>query len=134
MREYQYSIQPHIAEITSNKKYIHYFSFGDHLVEEHSSSSSNPFSIKISLNVVKDIIRPSGLGQKFQTCYGSDRKDEIYFERHLGLGIIAKLHIKNILNMSKFTVNRNYHRFVRFKADNVYPPGIRLADIYPLTC
>jgi hypothetical protein len=31
--------------------------------------------------------------------------------------------------MSEFTVNKNYHRFVKFKADNVYPPGIHLADI-----
>jgi hypothetical protein len=131
MKEYQYLIQPNIAQIRSNKRYIHYFSFGDHLIEEHSSSSSssNLFSIKIAINVVKDIIRPSGLGQRFQTCYGSDRKDEIYFERHLGLGIKAKLHIKNLLNMSEFTVNKNYHRFVKFKADNVYPPGIHLADI-----
>jgi hypothetical protein len=130
MKEYQYSIQPQIAQIISNENYIHYFSFGDHFTEEHScSSSSNPSIIKISINVVKDIIRPSGLGQKFQTCYGSDRRDEIYFECHLGLGVKAKLHIKNLLNLTEFTVNKNYHRFVRFKADNVYPPGIHLADI-----
>jgi hypothetical protein len=80
MKEYQYLIQPNIAQIRSNKRYIHYFSFGDHLIEEHSSSSSssNLFSIKIAINVVKDIIRPSGPEQRFQTCYGSDRKDEIY--------------------------------------------------------
>jgi hypothetical protein len=129
VKRYQYSIQPYIAQITCNKKYIHYFSFGDHLIEEHSSYGSNPFNINISINVVKDLTRPSGLGQKFQSCYGSDGKDEIYFERHLGLGIKAKLHIKKLLNTCHFAINNNYHRFVRFKADNVYPPGIHLSDI-----
>jgi hypothetical protein len=128
MKKYQYSMDPKITKIVSNTKYIPYFSFGDHFNEDYSSSSA-PSSIDISINIVKDFTRPDGLIQKFQNCYGSDTKDEIYFERHLGLGIKAKLHIKKILYMSEITVNRAYHRYVRFRIDNVYPPGIHLSDI-----
>jgi len=84
MKKYQYSMDPKITKIVSNTKYIPYFSFGDHFSEDYSSSSGAS-KIDISINIVKDFTRPDGLIQRFQNCYGSDTKDEIYFEHHLGL-------------------------------------------------
>jgi hypothetical protein len=126
MKKYKYTINPQISKIESNKEYIPYFSFGDHLKEY---SKSLPSDIEISINIVKDFAQPSGLSQKFHFCYGSDMKDEIYYERQLALGIKGKLHIKNFLNNTEITTNNAYYKFVRVKVDNLYPPGVHLADI-----
>jgi hypothetical protein len=126
MKKYKFSINPQISKIESNKEYIPYFSFGDHLKEY---SESLPSDIEISINIVKDFAQPIDLLQKFHFCYGSDMKDEIYYERQLALGIKGKLHIKNLLNDVEITTNNAYYKFVRAKVDNLYPPGVHLADI-----
>jgi hypothetical protein len=125
-QRYEYLVNPQIAKIASNKEYIHYFSYGDHL--NHYSRAS-PSKSEISFNVVKDFPHPVGLSQKFHFTTGSDGTDEIYYERPLGLGITAKLHIKNLLRNSEITINNSYYRFIRARLDNLYPPGVHLTDI-----
>ena len=90
---------------------------------------ANSSKIEIILNVVKDIARPSHLLQRFHFCYGSDGCDEIYYERPLGLGINAKLYLKNLLGNTELFVNESYYKYVRAKVDNLYPAGAHLADV-----
>lgn len=123
---FQYKIKPEIAIVTSNHASIPYFSYSDHLDQVDDEQKSK---IHISFKVSDDIHRPSYLDQKFHFCYGSDGLDEIYFERHLGLGFFAKLYCKDLMSRPKITINKWYHRFIRFKMDNVHPPGAHLTDI-----
>src|SRR6476659_6464266 len=126
MKKYQYLISPQISKIESNREYIPYFSFGDWLKESHQSVPAN---IEISFNIAKDLSRSPSLIQKFQSCYASDFGDEIYYERKLGLRMRGKMHLKNILKDAEILTNSAYFKYVRIKMDNVYPPGVHLADV-----
>lgn len=110
----------------SNKEYIPYFSFGDRLKEYHESAQAR---VQISFNVLKDISPPTELTKKFHYAYGTEDGDELYFERTLGLGLRGKMYIRNMLSDPEIVANSAYHKFVRVKVDNLYPPGVHLADI-----
>lgn len=125
MKKYRYLVSP-LAKVESNKEYIPYFSFGDRLKENYEAAQAN---VQILFNVVKDIARPTGLTKKFHYSCGSEDGDEVYFERKLGLGLQGKLHIKNVLTNPEIIANSAYHRFVRVKVDNLYPPGVHLGDV-----
>jgi hypothetical protein len=125
MKKYRYLVSP-LAKVESNKEYIPYFSFGDRLKENYEAAQAN---VQIVFNVEKDITRPTGLTKKFHNSYGSEDGDEVYFERKLGLGLRGKLHIKKVLTNPEITANSAYHRFVRVKVDNLYPPGVHLGDV-----
>ena len=120
MQKYEYVIRPQIAKIESGKDFIPYFSFGESL-DQYSESSPSKF--KMSFEVLKDFSYQIENTQKFHFYRGHYERDEVYYERPLGLGINLKLHVKNLLGDAKMTVNDAFYKFVRFKADNVYPPG-----------
>lgn len=129
MKQFFYSVNPDIVNIISNRDYIPYFSYGEHLVELASSRGAKRYKIEMTLNVVKDVVHPSHLNQRFHFCYGCDGCDEIYYERPLGLGITAKLYFRNLLGNTELIVNESYYKYVRAKVDNLYPAGAHLADI-----
>lgn len=126
MHKYEYSIRPEIAKLESNRSPIPSFSLGANL-DPHSGPDSSP--IQISFNVNNDVIRPSEVSNKFYLYYGIDNNDQIYYTKTIGFGIKIKLHLKNLFKNTKLTVNSPYYKFVRVRLDNVYPPGVHLADI-----
>jgi hypothetical protein len=125
MQTYQYVIDPQIAKVVSTKDYIPYFSLGQNL-ETHLQSS--PSQIEVNFEVVKDFSCRIPDSQKFHFFYGYYDKDEIYYEKPLSIGVTLKMRVENLLEHPKITVNSSYYKYVRFKADNVYPPGIHLVD------
>ena len=129
MKQFCYSVNPDIVKIITNRKYLPYFSYGEHLDGLTSRQQKNSCKVEMTLNVVKDIVRPSHLDQRFHFCYGSDGCDEIYYERPLGLGITAKLYLNNLPGNTELVVNESYYKFVRAKVDNLYPAGAHLADV-----
>jgi hypothetical protein len=83
----------------------------------------------MSFHVRKDVLRPNDIIDKFYLYQSSDEKDELYYAKTIGLGIKIKLLLKNLLKNTELTVNKPYYRYVRVRLDNVYPPGVHLADI-----
>jgi hypothetical protein len=126
LQEFQYRIRPEIAQVLSNKVRIPYFSFGEYL--DNNSSSIDP-QISLDFQVTKDLSKPEHLNQKFHFCVGQDNSDEIYYERPLGLGIVAKMHCKNLHSNPQVIVNNSYYKFIRSRIDNAFPPGVHLADL-----
>jgi hypothetical protein len=125
-QKYQYMINPRIAQVTSSIDFIPYFSLGENL-DLYSEQSSRSV-INVSFAVAKDFSYEREDSQKFHFFYGYHDHDEVYYERPLSIGIKLKMHVKDLFGSPKITVNRDYYRYVRFKADNVYPPGIHLVD------
>src|ERR1041384_5359338 len=126
MQEYQYRIRPEIANVSSNKVRIPYFSFGEYLDDKVGNSESQ---ISINFEVHKDLQKPDHLTQKFHFFYGQNNHDELYYERPLGLGMVAKMHCTNLNDAPSVVVNNSYYKFIRSKIDNAYPPGVHLADL-----
>jgi hypothetical protein len=131
VQSYRYRIKPQIADVLSNKVRIPYFSFGEYLDDRNENDSDTTFDPKISINfeVQKDIPRPEHLVQKFHFFYGDENTDELYYERPLGVGIVAKMHCKNLLREPTIVVNDSYYKFIRSRIDSAYPPGVHVADI-----
>jgi hypothetical protein len=127
MQKYEYLIKPQIARIESSKDVIPKFSLGSNL--DADSRAYNPSEINISFEVRKDLIDSNIYAQKFNYYSGSEGKDEISYSKSIGLGITLKLHLKGLLGDTKLTVNDRYHKLVRMRVDNVFPPGAHLADI-----
>ena len=126
MRRYQYTINPQIAKVVSGKEFIQYFSLGQNL-ELYSQSSHS--AIEVDFDVVKNLSRDTHDAQKFHFFYGYYDKKEVFYERPLSIGIKLKMQVKNLLDHPRIVVNDSYFKYIRFKADNVYPPGIHLLDI-----
>lgn len=126
MLKYEYLISPQIARLESNKSLIPKFSLGGSL-GPHSGPDSSP--IQISFDVRKDVPFPRDIVTKFHLYYAGNKKDELYYNKPVGLGIKIKLHLKNLFNNTELTVNKPYYKYVRVKLDNVYPPGVHLSDI-----
>lgn len=126
MKRYQYTINPQIAKVVSSKEFIQYFSLGQNL-ESYSQSSRS--AIEVDFDVVKNLSRDTVDAQKFHFFYGYYDKQEIFYERPLSVGIKLKMQVKNLLDHPKIVANEAYFKYIRFKADNVYPPGIHLLDI-----
>lgn len=127
IQKYQYMINPEIAKVTSSIDYIPYFSLGENL-DLYSDEPSQAI-IDTSFNVVKNIPYDKSKCQKFHFFFGFHNSDEIYYERPLSIGIKLKMQVNDLLRQPKITVNKEYYKYIRFKADNVYPPGIHLVDI-----
>ena len=126
MQKYEYRINPRIAQVVSNKGYIPYFSFGDHL--DDYAEDSQP-KIRVTFNVEDDFERPPELFQKSHFFYGKEGSDRVYYERPLGFGIKLKMMVTSLLTGDPaIVVNRPYIKYVRAKIDNVYPPGVHLVD------
>jgi hypothetical protein len=112
--------------VESNKDVIPVFPLGENL--DNYSGKSHP-KISISFEVSRDFsYRVQGL-QKFHYFWGKDERDEIYYERPVGLGLTLKLFLKDLLRDTKLVVNDAFFAYVRLKLDSVYPPGVHLADI-----
>lgn len=126
MHKYEYLIRPQIAKLESNKSLIPSFSLGSSL-DPHSGPDSS--SIQVSFNVDKVVIPPSEDNNKFYLYYGIENNDQIYYTKTVGFGIKIKLYLKNLFKNTKLTVNSSYYKYVRVRLDNVYPPGVHLADI-----
>jgi hypothetical protein len=126
VQNHEYSIKPHIAKINSNRAYIPYFSFGDHF--QQAANPVQSYTVEMTVNVENDLVPPENLFQTFQSCRGCDGIDAIYYERRLGMGITAKMHVENLFTGAKLTVNNSYYKYVRAKIDNAYPVGVHLAD------
>jgi hypothetical protein len=129
MQRFQYQIKPEIANVLSNQVTVPYFSYGEYF---DNYVESSPSKINMSFSVDDHLSKPEYLRQKFHFCYGAENADEVYFERPLGLGLIAKLHCKNLLTSPQISVNKTYYKLIRFKIDNAYPPGVHLADTLSL--
>jgi hypothetical protein len=127
MQKYQYMINPEIAKVTSSIDFIPYFSLGENL-DLYSDGSSHSI-IDVKFDVVKDFQYNRADSQKFHFFFGYYGRDEVYYDRPLSIGIKLKMHVKDLLGRPRITVNKEYYRYIRFKADNVYPPGIHLVDI-----
>jgi hypothetical protein len=126
MQKYEYSIKPDIAVVESNRDIIPVFPLGETLENYTGFPSSK---ISISFNVSKDFAYGVQGFQKFHYYWGQKGLDEIYYERPVGRGITLKLYLKDLLKNAKLVVNSTYFKYVRFKLDSVYPPGVHLADI-----
>lgn len=126
MKRYQYTINPQIAKVVSTKEFIQYFSLGQNL-EKYSQSSHS--AIEVDFDVVKDLSYDTRDSQKFHFFYGHYGKQEVFYERPLSIGIKLKMEVKNLLDHPRIIVNNPYFKYIRFKADNAYPPGIHLLDI-----
>lgn len=127
MQKYQYLIDPKIAKLTSNTDFIPFFSLGENLLL-YSEESSHA-TIEIQFNVVKDIQYNRTDFQKFHFFFGIYDGDEVYYERPVGMGVRLKMLVANLLGKPKITVNKEYYKYIRFKANNVRPPGNHLVDI-----
>lgn len=83
----------------------------------------------VSFSVKNDIRKPENLTQKFDYFWGKKEAKVIYYEHPIFSGIHAKM----ILDMSNpiysITVNDAYYKFARYKFENVWPPGLHLADL-----
>ena len=126
MRKYEYLIRPEIAKLESNKSLIPSFSLGPTLDEY---SGPNPSSIQISFNVKNGVLRPPDISNKFYLYHGAENSDQIYYKKNAGFGIRLVLYLKNLFKNTELTVNAPYYKYVRVRLDNVYPPGVHLADI-----
>ena len=129
MQRFQYQIKPEIANVLSNQVTIPYFSYGEYF---DNYIESPPSKINISFSVDADLSKLDHLTQKFHFCYGAKNAEEVYFERPLGFGLSAKLHCKNLMTDPQICVNSTYYKLIRFKLDNVFPPGVHLADTLSL--
>lgn len=58
---------------------------------------------------------------------------ELYFERPLGFGRIAKLLIDFDISNPRIIVNPSYHSIMRMTFDNLYAPGWHLRDLVQIT-
>jgi hypothetical protein len=83
----------------------------------------------ISFGISENLAYPTDGLQKFHYFRGGYGKDEVYFERPVGMGINLKMQVKNLLSNPKVTVNNAYYKFVRLRIGSVFPPGVHLADI-----
>ncbi|MEM4680608.1 MAG: hypothetical protein QW038_02325 [Nanopusillaceae archaeon] len=121
-----YNIVPGIFRIKSNINYIPYLYFGENLSNFFKVKKSR---ISVVFKVCNNFSYKSNFKQKFHFCYGNFGKKEIYYERPLARKIRAKLLLKDLERNTKIYVNKSYFRLVKFKVDNLYPPGIHLTDI-----
>jgi hypothetical protein len=124
-QKYEYLITPEVATVESNREIIPKFSLASTL-----NRYSGPYSskIKISFNVINNFPQMGYDSQKFHFYYSNERK-AIYYVRPIGFRKTIKLLLKNLLNGTQLLVNGDYYKFVRLRLDNVYPPGVHLADI-----
>jgi len=129
VKRFQYQIKPEIASVLSNQITIPYFSYGEYF---DNYVESSPSKINISFSVDARLSKPDHLTQKFHFCYGAENTEEVYFERPLGFGLIAKLHCKNLMTHPQIRVNTTYYKLIRLKIDNTFPPGVHLADTLSL--
>ena len=126
MKRYSYSINPNIAKIESDKDFVPKFPPGESF---HDRSARSDAEIMISFDISKDLHYPTNGLEKFHYFRGSYGKDEVYYERPIGMGIKLKMHVKNLLSNPKVAVNDAYYKFVRLRIGSVFPPGVHLADI-----
>jgi hypothetical protein len=126
---FEYQIKPQIANVLSNRARIPYFSYGQYL---NSFEEKSPSKINISFHVDQEIPKPNYPDQTFHFCYGRENVEELYFERRLAPGLKAQLHCKNLMGDPQIRVNKTYIKYIRSKIDNVFPPGVHLADTLSL--
>jgi hypothetical protein len=124
-QKYEYLITPEVATIESNRDIIPKFSLASNL-----NRYSGPYSskIKISFNVINNFPQIGYNSHKFHFYY-SNEANEIFYARPIGFGKTIKLLLKNLLNGTQLLVNGDYYKLVKLRVDNVYPPGVHLADI-----
>src|ERR671920_823214 len=102
---YSYSINPNIAKIESGRDFVPKFPLGESF---HDHSALSDAQIKISFDISNDIPYPTNGLQKFHYFRGGYGKDEVYYERPVGMGIKLKMLVKNLLSDPKLTVNDAY--------------------------
>jgi len=121
-----YIIVPDVVKIKSNTDYIHYFSFAERL---DKIFQPHPTKVEIEFYIIKDIQKPKELNLRFYLFYGNEDGNKIYYERPLFGNFKAKMLVENEEGNAKILVNSFYYNFVKFKIDNLFPPGINLTDI-----
>ena len=123
---YSYSINPNIAKIESDTDFVPKFPLGESFLDRPVRSDAE---IVISFDISKDFSYSTNGLQKFHYFRGGYEKDEVYYERPIGMGITLKMRVKNLLRNPKVIVNDAYYKFVRLRIGSVFPPGVHLADI-----
>lgn len=121
----RYNLIHKLLFVESQLKNIYYFLYAPLL----DTIIKGDAQFGVSFSVKNDIHKPENLTQKFDYFWGKKEAKVIYYEHPIFSGLNAKM----ILDMSdpiySITVNEAYYKFARYKFENVWPPGLHMADL-----
>jgi len=123
----EYIVSPSLIKIASNVSFIHHFSFGRDL--SHGLFEVEGRELEFKFVVERDIGKHKEFDEKFEFYLGKKNCSEILYERPIPLRQTAKMLVKFKKSGIEMIVNKAYYNIVKFKIENIYPPGIHLDDL-----
>lgn len=125
----KYNLVHKLLFLESNVSIIYYF------VYAHLLDTLVPGDAKygIRFEVTHNVHKPSSLTQKFDYFWGNRDAKMIYYEHPIIPGVQAKLLLDMSSEVYSITVNRAYYTFSKHKYENVWPPGLHLANLVTLS-
>ena len=125
-------IVPKVLTLDINKelKNLNYFSLGE--VVKKNIFNENEEQIQVKIRFVKDPEEHAGEKMSNFSSYYKVGPGSILLTRKYA-GITCKMLVKDLLSDSpEFYINKAYYKTIRFKVDNLYPPGVHIMDIIML--
>ncbi len=114
-----------LLSINTDLKNIYYFFYAHSLAKIMDGESK----YEVGFFVKEDIQRPEHLTQNFDYFWGKPETKVLYYEHPLPFGFKAKLLLDMSKDISSITVNKWYYHLVRFRIDNIWPPGLHLTNL-----
>lgn len=124
----KYNLVHKLLFVDTNVSSIYYCPYApllDNLIKGESK-------IGVRFYVKKDVQKPKYLKQRFDYFWGYKNAKVIFYEHPLLPGIKAKLLLDMSNDLYSIVVNKAYYRLVRYKFENVWPPGQHLTNLITL--
>lgn len=125
----KYNLVDKLLFVDTNVNNIYYFSYAPLL--DAIIKGDSKYGVRFIVD--KDIQKPEVLTQKFDYFWGGKNKKRIYYEHPILPGFKAKMLLDMSTEVYSITVNDAYYRLVRYRFENVWPPGQHLANLVTVT-
>lgn len=125
----KYNLVDKLLFVDTNVNNIYYFSYAPLL--DAIIKGESKYGVRFTVD--NDVQKPEILTQKFDYFWGRKNAKRIYYEHPILPGLHAKMLLDMSSDISSITVNDAYYRFVRYRFENVWPPGQHLTNLITVT-
>lgn len=121
----KYNLIHKLLFVDTNVSKIYYFLYAPLL--DTIINGNSKYGVRFIVN--EDVQKPNYLTQNLDYFWGKKDRKVIYYEHQLLPGVNAKMLLDMSTNVYSITVNEAYYKLVRYRFENVWPPGQHLTNL-----